>query len=160
MPGTRGPRCLKCTDRKGLPKAFYPYMHIAPRGVNSGTATFRFSARLPAQGAAPFAFEVRGNKPAATGPALTFAADGTITANGKRIGRLSAEGWTTFSLRFSLGDRHTGTYALAVTTPHGELTETLPCASGAFADIGWLGFTTSDSNGAFYLDALSLQLAE
>ena len=174
--GVNGPHSLKCTDKKGLDKSFYPYMHVAPRGLDTGRITFTFAARLPGQGAAPFSVELRG--PRGTGPSIAFAADGNVKANGRPIGKLSADAWTLFEIKLMLGTAPTKGYTLTVTpTPPATVSDQssianrqslianspifeLPYASAAFDQLNWLGFSTSDADGCFYLDALKLTVEE
>ena len=160
--GTRGPKCLKCTDKKGLAKSFYPYMHIAPHGLKSGQVTFTFAALLPAQAPAPFTAEIRGHsRTDDTGPSLAFARDGSVKANGKPVCSLAPGVWTTFEVAFPLGAKRTGNYTLKIRDRSGEKILTLPFGSATFADINWLGFTApADADGCFYLDSLKFQIAE
>ena len=159
--GTRGPKCLKCTDKKGLAKSFYPYMHIAPRALKSGAITFTFAAQLPSQGAVPFTVELRGKTTSESGASLAVATDGSVKANGKPACTLKPGEWTTFEISFALGAKRTGSYTLKIRGPNSDQTLTLPFGSATFADVGWLGVTTpADADGCFYLDALKLQIAE
>ncbi len=159
--GLRGPKCLKCTDKKGLPKSFFPYMHIAPRALKNGQITFTFAALLPAQAAAPFTVEFRGKTTSEAGPSVAVSRDGSVKANGKPAGTLTPGAWTTFEISFALGAKRDGTYTLKTRSATGEKTLTLPFGSAAFADVNWLGITApADADGCFYLDALSLRIAE
>ena len=159
VPGIAGPHSLKCTDKKGLSKSFYPYMHVAPRGLDTGRITFTFAARLPGQGAAPFSVELR--SPHGTGPSIAFAADGNVKANGRPVGTLTPDAWTHFQIAFTLGAAPTKGYTLTLTPLGGQpATHELPYASAAFAQVNWLGFSTSDADGCFYLDAFKLAIEE
>lgn len=160
--GTRGPKCLKCTDKKGLSKSFYPYLQIAPRGLKSGRITFTFSALQPAQAAAPLVVAFRGHsKTDDAGPSLAVAIDGSVTANGQSVGTLAPNVWTTFEISFILGPQNKGHYTLKIRDRTPERTLTLPFGSAAFADLTWLGITLpADSNGTVYLDALKLDIAQ
>ena len=161
--GTRGPKCLKCTDRKGLSKSFYPYMHIAPRGLKSGRITFSFAALLPAQSPAPFTFELRGRGKSGevTGPSIAVASDGSVKANGKPVCMLVPGVWTAFEISFNLGAKRDGTYSLKTRSGNAEKDISLPFGNDSFSDISWLGFTApADADGAFYLDAVKLVVAD
>jgi hypothetical protein len=161
VPGMRGPKCLKGTDKKGLPKSFYPYMHIAPRALKSGRITFTFAARQPVQGAAPFTVELRGKATSESGPSLAIARDGAVKANGKPVGTLAPDEWTAFEISFSLGAKRDGTYTLKTRTGKDEQTLTLPFGSDSFTELSWLGVTApADADGCFYLDNLSFRIAE
>ncbi len=178
--GVAGPQCLKATDRKGLAKSFYPYMHFAPRGLDGGRVTFSFAARLPEQGAAPFTVELRGRGGTSeTGPSLAFAADGGVKANGRSVGRLAPGAWTHFEIAFTLGAAPSKGYTLTVRPPEppaagrshtsggvgmapGDPARLeLPYASASFTQLGWLGVTApADADGCFYLDAVKLAVGE
>jgi hypothetical protein len=161
VPGVRGPKCLKCTDKKGLPKSFYPYMHIAPRSLRDGRITFTFAARLPAQDAVPFTVELRGKSTSESGPSLAIARDGSVKANGKPLCTLAPNEWTTFEIGFALGAKRDGTYTLTTRGKSGEKTLTLPFGSATFTEISWLGVTApADADGCFYMDGMSLRITE
>ena len=161
VPGTHGPKCLKGTDKKGLAKAFYPYLHIAPKGLAKGRFTFTFSARLPERDAAPFVAEMRGKGAGSTGPSVSVGRDGAVKANGKPVCSLSPGAWTTFEIAFTLGPGGTGTYTLKTRRGSEESTLTLPFASAAFDQIAWLGITApADADGCFYLDDLALTIRD
>ncbi|OQA31095.1 MAG: hypothetical protein BWY57_02511 [Betaproteobacteria bacterium ADurb.Bin341] len=162
VPGTRGPHCLRCVDRKGLAKAFYPYMHVAPRALTSGHITFSFAARLPAPSeAAPFTVELRGKATAETGPSLSFATDGTVRANGRPVCTLPPGQWAAFTLAFALGPARTGSYTLTVRNGTSTAIHTFPFSSPDFTQLAWLGVTApSDTDGRFYLDALTLDIRD
>ncbi|MDR2850186.1 MAG: right-handed parallel beta-helix repeat-containing protein [Verrucomicrobiota bacterium] len=157
--GVSGPQCLKCTDKKGLSKSFNPYMHAAPRGLDTGRVTFSFAARLPEQGAAPFSVECRGKGGTReTGPSLAFAADGGVKANGRPVGTLAPGAWTTFEIAFTFGATPSQGYTLSVA---GGPRIALPYASASFTQLSWLGITApADIDGCFYLDALKLAIEE
>jgi hypothetical protein len=162
--GMRGPRCLKCTDKKGLPKSFYPYMHIVPRSLKTGRITMTFAALLPSQAAAPFTLEFRGHGQTGadvTGPSVAVARDGAVKANGKQVCSLKPGEWTTFEISFELGDKRTGRYTLKWHSAREDKTLTLPFGNDTFADVSWLGITApADADGCFYLDSLSLALRD
>jgi len=158
--GTHGPKCLKCTDRKGQAKAFYPYLNYTPRALKRGQVVFTFAVQPPAQSAARLDVTFRGHDQAKdTGPVIALARDGSIKANGKTVGHLEPGTWTHFDLRFALGDQSTGSYTLTVTSRAGPATCTIPYASPTFRDLAWLGITTpDDADGTLYLDDLKLQV--
>ena len=161
VPGTAGPHCLKATDKKGLSRSFYPYMHVAPRLLDDGHITFTFAAMQPADTPVAFTVEFRGRGGTAdTGPALTFARDGSVKANGKPVATLTPGAWTHFEIAFALGKNRTGTYTLTCRAPGGEpRTHTLPFGKDTFSQLSWLGITTPENaDGHFYLDALSLSV--
>lgn len=162
VPGVKGPKCLKATDRKGLAKNFYPYINFTPRGLKQGQITFTFAVRQPVHGAARLSVDLRGTgSPEPAGPGIAIGRDGVIKAGKQTIGKLQPDAWTRFELRFALGAGNQGTYTLVTRTGSGpESAHTLPFGSPAFKDIGWLGFTMpDDADGTLYLDDLKLQIA-
>jgi hypothetical protein len=160
--GTRGPKCLKCTDRKGLSKSFYPYLHLSPRSLKRGQATFTFAVRQPADSPARLHLEFRGRGfTQEPGPSISIGRDGTVQANGRRVGKLASDAWTRFELQFALGERSTGTYTLVIRNDSGESAHRLPCGNPTFAEISWLGITLPDNADAIvYLDDLKLQIED
>ena len=100
IPGTRGPKCLKCTDRKDLAKSFYPYFYLNPRSLKRGSVTFTFAIRQPAKSPARLYLEFRGRgQTKEPGPAIAIGRDGTVKANGKLVSTLEADAWTRFEMR-------------------------------------------------------------
>jgi hypothetical protein len=160
--GTRGSKCLKCSDKKGLPKSFYPYMHVTPRALTHGEICVTCAVRMPApEQAIPFAIELRGKTTADAGPSLTVAKDGTLKAGAKTVCTLRPGEWTTLTLRFALGAKRTGAYTLTAKTGAAESTLTLPFASATFDRVDWFGITApADADGCFYLDDLSLTIRD
>ncbi len=162
VPGAAGGKCLKCTDRKGLAKPFYPYLHYSPRSLKQGRITFTFAVRQPEESPARLHLEFRGDGGTATpGPSIAIGRDGAVRANGERVATLEPGAWTRFELRFALGEGGTPTYTLTARGPSGETTHTLPFGSKDFDAVRWIGIVTpDDADGTAYLDALSLQIAE
>lgn len=160
--GTRGPKCLKCTDRKDLSKSFYPYLHLSPRSLKQGHVTFTFAVRQPSKSPARVQVEFRGlGQTREPGPSIAIGSDGAVQANGKPLGKLVPDTWTSFELQFDLGEKSTGTYTLTVRNSSGEATHTLPFGSPTFNEIKWLGITAPGSaDGTFYLDDLQLKVDE
>ncbi len=158
--GTHGKKCLKCTDKKGLAKSFYPYLNFAPRALKQGSITFTFAVQQPATNASNMYISMRGDADV-TGPAVGIGRDGVVQANGKKIGKLDPGEWTHFELRFDLGAKNTGHYILTVRNRAGQTTHTLPFAAPTFNAIKWLGLTTPDAaDGVIYLDELKLQITD
>lgn len=162
VPGIRGPKCLKCTDRKGLQKSFYPYLHVAPRSLKRGRITFTFAVRQHAESPTRLNIEFRGRgQTQEPGPSITIGRDGAVKANGKNVCTLEPGGWTRFELRFALGGQSTGSYTLVIRNASGETTHTLPFGRASFNEITWLGIVTpDDADGTCYLDDLSLHVAD
>ncbi len=162
VPGLRGPKCLKCTDRKGLAKSFYPYLSYSPRSLNQGRITFAFAVRQPEESPARLHVGLRGRGgTSAPGPSIAIGPDGVVRAGGARVATLKRGAWTRFELRFALGKASTGTYTLVARGPSGESIHTLPFGDKDFDAITWIGITTpDDANGTAYLDGLRLEIAK
>ncbi len=162
VPGTQGPKCLKCTDRKGLAKSFYPYLQLAPRSLKQGQVNFGFAVRQSAQPPARLHIEFRGTgQTKEPGPSLAIGRDGEVTANGELVCTLEPGDWTRFELHFALGEHSSGAYTLTTQNRSGETTQTLPFGSPTFNEIKWLGITMpDDGDGVIYLDELKLRVNE
>ncbi len=162
VPGVRGPKCLKCTDRKGMAKSFYPYLQYSPRSLKRGQITFTFAVRQPEKSPARLHLEFRGRGGTATpGPSIAIGCNGTVMANGNRVAALKPAEWTRFELCFALGDDSPRTYTLKVQGTSDETVHTLPFGSKSFDAITWIGIVTpDDADGTVYLDELKLEIAE
>ena len=159
--GMTGAHCLKATDKPGLSQSFYPYMHLAPRGLKSGRVTFTFALRHPERGAASCIVEFRGAGQTDTGPSIAVGRDGAIRANGKPVGTLMPGAWNRFEIAFTLGSNRTDGYTLSIRTPEGEKTLSLPFGKKTFEQVGWLGIILPDhTEGCLYLDAITLAVDE
>ncbi len=158
--GTKGPQCLKCTDKKGLTKSFYPSLTVTPRILREGKIQFSFSALQPAQNAVSFTVEFRGRGQGnITGPSIAVARDGVVKANGRSACTLKPDCWTRFEISFVLGEESMGNYTLVTDGPDGKKTLTCPFGGTAFDQIGWLGIIAPDnSDGCFYLDDVKLTI--
>lgn len=160
--GVKGPKCLKCTDRKGLAKNFYPYLFFSPRGLKQGQVTFTFALMQPAQSPSSINIDLRGNEATpAAGPSIHIGRDGAIKAGNRTIGKLKPGVWTQFELTFALGGKGQGSYTLLTREGGAEVKRTLPFGNPAFKEIGWVGFTTpDDADGVVYLDELTMKIAK
>ena len=152
-----GTKSLKCTDRKGLKKSFYPYVQLTSKAIGAGKIVYSFDAKLDAQAPAPFYTEFRDREVPQAGPSLYFLADGTVKAGGKEVLKAPLGTWIHVEIRFALGDGAPQEYTLVVGPKGEQQTMTLPFRSAEFREIHWLGIaTTEDVDGAFYLDNLKL----
>jgi hypothetical protein len=160
IPGTQGPQCLKCTDRKGLAKSFYPYLQLSPRGLKKGNITFRFAVQQPRTQPARLHLEFRGKgQTQEPGPSITIGRDGVVNANGRRVVTLEPGQWSHFELRFALGGQATADYTLQIRDSKNKTSDTLPFGRSTFDQIAWLGFTTPDNlDGVIYLDDIQLSI--
>ena len=161
VPGVHGPKCLKCSDHKGLAKSFYPYLQLRPRSLKRGAITFTFAVRQPAKSPARLHLEFRGHGHTKDpGPSVAIGRDGAVKANGKLICTLEPDTWARFELRFALGEQSSGTYDLVAHSGAGATKHTLPFGSPSFNEITWIGITTpDDADGTCYLDDLKLHVA-
>ena len=154
-----GAKAYRCTDRKGLRKPYYPYIHMESTRLNEGQVTFAFDAALDDNAPAPFFFEMRGaGSVQDAGPSIHFQADGTVIANGETILETEPGEWARFTVRLDLDgdDPH---YRLATEHARRREERTLPYRHDSFGEIRWLGFSAcQDVDGAFYLDNLCLEL--
>ena len=160
--GVKGDKCLKCTDKKGLRKPFYPYMHIVPRKLDKGEVVFSFAARQPAKMPAHFYVEFRGEGQTSNiGPSLDFGRDGAVLANGNPVCSLKPDAWTRFEIRFHLGEKRTGSYLLKIRGRGETQVHFLPFGNEIFEEVRWLGISAADdADGAFYLDDLKLEIKD
>ena len=159
--GLRGPRCIKCIDKKGLSRSWMPNMTVTPR-IKSGKILFTFAACMPATNAAPFTVEFRGKGQARdVGPALLFSTNGSVRADRKEVCRLTPGEWTGFRISFTLGEGNTGKYNLEIRNRDGAKNLELPFRSAVFDQLTWLSIMAhADTAGCFYLDNVSLKVDE
>lgn len=155
-----GTKAYKCTDRQGLRKTFYPYIHTAPRGLDEGRVRFAFAAMLPAVSPAPFNAEIRGKGfTSDVGPTITMGTDGLLVANGVEVLRVPPGTWCHLDIRFVLGIEAPREYVLVAECAGETRALTLPFMHKTFSEIRWLGFSANaDCNGVFYLDDIALEL--
>jgi len=153
-----GQKSYKCTDRKGLKKPFYPYIHLAPKKLSEGTITFCFDAMQHKGDPAPFYVEFRGaGSTNDVGPSIRFGKDGNVEANGKTVLTAASGTWCHLEIAFELGAEAPKEYSL-VTEYRGERqTQRLPFRHQTFGELSWLGVSASDDvDGVFYLDEVEL----
>jgi len=155
-----GQKSYKCTDRKGLKKPFYPYIHLAPKKLSEGTITFCFDAMQHKGDPAPFYVEFRGaGSTNDVGPSIRFGKDGNVEANGKTVLTAASGTWCHLEIAFELGAEAPKEYSL-VTEYRGERqTQRLPFRHQTFGELSWLGVSASDDvDGVFYLDEVELRV--
>ena len=155
-----GTRSYKCTDRKGLRKPFYPYIHVAPRGLDKGTVLFAFSVLNSKDAPVRFYAEMRGKGSTSDiGPSLHFGRDGTLVANGTTVLVAAPGTWLGIEIRLQLGDTAPKEYTLVTRLNGAETTQVIPFTHETFSEIRWLGISAADdADGVFYLDNLRLKL--
>lgn len=159
--GTRGPKCLKCTDRKGMTKTFYPTLTFGPKALKRGEVIFTFAVQQHAKSPARLQLEFRGRSQTDNpGPSFAIGRDGAVKANGKSVGTVEAGAWSRFELHLALGDKATGSYTLVVRDRSGQATHTIPFGRATFSDIAWIGFRApDDAEGIVYLDDLKMTVS-
>ncbi len=156
-----GLKSYRCTDRKGLAKGFYPYIHMAPRALSDVRISFAFEAMLHRSEPAAFHVEFRGGgeKPV-TGPSIRFQRDGRVMANGREVGILAPGEWGRVCLSFEAGPGAAARYALAMRLAKEERNHTIPLGHEGLGELSWFGITAcEDRDGVFYLDNMKLDIA-
>lgn len=97
-------------------------------------------------------------KPYKTGPSLNIAADGMVTAHGKKLLTLPANAWAHFEIVCGFGARNTGSYSVTITLP-GQPPQKFADLKhqDGFKAMDWIGFCTFGKEGTqFQLDNFSL----
>jgi hypothetical protein len=92
------------------------------------------------------------------GPSLYVAADGTLTASGKKLLVLPASTWAHIEILCGFGAQASGTYSVSITLPGQppQQFDGLPLQAG-FKAMDWFGFSTFGKEGSQYqLDNLKL----
>ncbi|OGV71548.1 MAG: hypothetical protein A3K18_22335 [Lentisphaerae bacterium RIFOXYA12_64_32] len=163
-----GKRSLKFHETEGLEKPFYPYLTHGMRGqkIDTGKVTFGFDVRNSAETPALISVEMRdyenrGTAEFLTGPLLTFAEDGTVTAGTTPLGKLDLGAWHRVEVVLILGLTAPKTYTVTLTPSGGPArTATVPYVSDGFATVTWLGVVSAGTKTAtFYLDDVHLDVA-
>ncbi len=155
-----GKRSYKCVDRKGLKKPFYPYIHVAPRGLTQGKITLSFDVMNSKQAPLHFYVEARGaGFTKAIGPSLHFYPDGSFKANGQAIATTEPGVWRHVEVRFELGESAPKEYTLVTRCGREETRHTIPFTHRTFSELRWLGIVAADdADGVFYLDNLEFKI--
>jgi hypothetical protein len=140
-----GRKSYKCTDRKGLTKPFYPYIHIAPRGLDSGGIRFTFDTMNSPEEPLNYYVEFRGaGSTNQVGPSITFGRDGTIVANGVEVLRVPPGTWCRVEVTFELGENAPREYELhAVCSPSSMIRSMRSAGSVCPPPTMPTGFSTS-----------------
>jgi hypothetical protein len=151
-----GRKSWKCVDRNGLRKPFYPYVHLAPKGLAQGRFVFSFDAMLAADTPARFDAEIRdGGSPYRVGPSLRVARDGAVAANDRPVFRVRPGTWFHLAVAFEFGAKAPKEYTLTSRYEGREERQTIPFGHEDFAEIRWLGICAAeDADGVFFLDNL------
>ncbi len=157
-----GAKSLKCIDKKGLARSFYPLMQMMPRGLDSGSVRLSFAVMLDKAAPAPLCVEFRGaGGTSETGPTLRFLSDGRVLADGKEVLTADLGTWTHVGIAFRLGEDAPDTYVLTLRRDGVATEQVLPFRHDTFDEVRWLGFiATDDVDGVFYLDDMELELGE
>jgi hypothetical protein len=156
-----GARSLKCFEKPGLAKSFYPYIiyEMRRQTITQGKVTFSFAVMNSAQTPAQIGVEIRdyvnkGLREFLTGPLVTIGEDGEVRAGEKAVGRVPNGQWGQIAIAFELGAKAAKTYTVAVTGPDGVATRaTVPFRDATFAAATWLGIVSAGTKAAaFFLD--------
>ncbi|HEY1066871.1 MAG TPA: hypothetical protein VGE52_12200, partial [Pirellulales bacterium] len=138
--GGEGPNhCLQLTDSPDTQPAFDPHFHYKPehdRGVT------RVAFRVRAEPAFHLLHEWRDeSSPYRTGPVLSLQ-NGMLTANGKELAKLPADGWTRIEVVAALGRDNPKTWSCVVSPPGKEPQrfDGLKFADPDWRSLNWLGF--------------------
>jgi hypothetical protein len=156
-----GKRSLKITDMAGQKNVYTPNFNYKLK-LTRGVVTANFAIRL--EPGAVVTHEWRdSDTPFNRGPSLRIAANGTLTANGKSLGKLPQGQWLYVTIACPLGAASTGTYDLTIRLPGAAAPlryAKLPCDE-AFRTLRNWGFVSeTDGPSVFYLDDLSLTVSE
>jgi hypothetical protein len=152
-----GKHSLKFIDVPGQKFRYSPHAFLSP---NLQTGRLRGSFLLRLEPGAVCFHEWRDNaNPYHVGPSLRIEADGTLTANGRKLTRLPHSRWLNIQIDCGLGTQATGRYALSISlggrTPPMRFDD-LTC-SKEFRTLRWWGFVSdADANTVFYIDDLRL----
>lgn len=155
-----GRKSLRCVDRKGLRKPFYPYVHVAPRHLDAGRVVYAFDAMLDAARPGAFYTEFRGRESTRqVGPSLRVDRAGTLMAGDRTLLTAVPGTWFHVDVRFKLGQGAARSYELRTRYDGREQTQVLPFVHETFAEIRWLGISAcDDADGIFYLDNLEFRV--
>jgi hypothetical protein len=152
-----GKRSLKFIDKAGQQAGYNPHCFFVP---NFKDVRLRGRFALRWEEGAVFYHEWRTDgTPYIVGPSVRVSADGTLTAGGRTLMRLTPGRWTRFEILCGVGKASRGTYTLSVqegdAAPR-RFTD-LPCQVG-FRAVNWFGFVADGTTDAvFYLDDILLE---
>lgn len=148
-----GSRSVKFTDTEG--SSFFPFMHRSVTPFQQGRARLNFDVRVDG---ADCLMEVRYEGKGA-GPAVRFAADGKLWANGQELGTFPVSQWVQAQVEFTLG-MEKPSYTLTVTAPGQEpkVFKDLPYATEWFFLCDSVYFVGSgEKAGSFCLDNIRFE---
>ena len=152
-----GKRCLKVVDLSGQKAEYNPHLFFSP-GFREGVMAGRFDLRVEAGTYLYHEWRDYALAPFRVGPALWFAEDGTLTANGRKLLQIPHGRWVRYEIRCALGAKSTATYDLTVGLPDAapRVYRGLPC-DPQFRKLDWYGFTANANHaGTFYVDNIHL----
>jgi hypothetical protein len=157
-----GRHSLKVTDSKDVQPSWEPHLFYQPH-LRNGTVRQSFDVHLTP--GAKFFTEWRDESayPACIGPSVTFDASGAISAGGKRLTTVPADGWTHVEIEAALGKSASKTFKLTVVPAGGppQVFADLPIPGAEFHELHWLGLVSiASSNTAFFLDNLQIRRVE
>ena len=152
-----GKHSLKFIDVPGQKFTYSPHVFLNPN-FQKGALKGSFMLRLDP--GAIFYHEWRDNAdPYHAGPSVRIEADGTLTANGRRLTKIPRSKWISIQIECGLGAQATGRYKMSISfggrTPPMQFDD-LTC-SKEFRKLTWWGFVSdADADTVFYIDDLRL----
>jgi hypothetical protein len=153
---SQGARCLELTDGPNVQPAFEPHFYYKTN-VERGTTRVSFDVR--AEPAFQLTHEWRDDlNPYHTGPKLDLS-KGVLTANGKKLAELPADGWTHIDVTARIGEGADGTWACTVTLPGGQPQrfDGLKPGKAEMKTLKWIGFASNGKEAAkCWLDELEI----
>lgn len=158
-----GRHSLKFTDAPGQRYEWTPHVYYRPT-YESGEIKLSWDMLNSGKSPASFYVEVRqwDVSPYLVGPTVSVAADGTVTASGRTVGRIPLGQWVHVAVDLSLGKDAPAMYKLTLKVPGQKPTSVrLPYQNQTFKKVTWLGVSsTSEQTSVFYLDNLKMGTAE
>ena len=158
-----GDYSLKFQDAKGLRHRFAPHLYYNP-SYSEGKLKLSWDMLNSREAPADFYVEVRqwDVSPYRVGPTVSVAADGSVTAGGRKVGAIPLGEWAHVEIGFEMGEGKAKSYAFTLAIPGREpIAAEIPYRSSDFEKVTWLGVSSnSDSATVFYLDNLKLGTAE
>jgi hypothetical protein len=152
-----GKRSLKLVDAAGAAQVWHPHVYWQPQ-YSSGTVRIAYDLRVEA-GAIAWLEGRDAASPYNAGPSLRIEG-GQLRAGAQVLMPIPTGQWLHYEIALPLGKDSTGTYALAVTLPGGEVKrfESLALAKPAFKRLQWVGFMSmADGPGVYYVDNLKVE---
>jgi hypothetical protein len=153
-----GKHSLKVTDAPNLSHDWEPHFFYRPN-FKKGIALCSFDLRLEKGATLSHEWRDWRRNPFDIGPSIQVDAKGQVIVNNKTLMTIPCGQWVRFEIVCPLGDKATGSYDLAITSPGQEskVFKGVPCGSARFKAVTWAGFiSTATDKAVFYLDNVRL----